>query len=71
MATGEHALVQRLPGGLCLAQFDRMDHPHSYGWHLYLRREFRVVRQREPRTRAAADRHQRYWKTHQIPEIDL
>lgn len=50
MATGEHALVQRLPDGLCLAQFDRLDHPQSHGWHLHLRREFRVARYRAMRS---------------------
>lgn len=53
IATDEYALLQKLPSGLCLAQFDRSNHPHEFGWHLYLRREFdfahpvrRRVRQR-------------------------
>lgn len=41
--TGETALLQKLPRGLCLAQFDRFDHPESHGWHLHLRKEFRRI----------------------------
>jgi len=55
IATGEHAIVMPLPGGLCVAQFDRLSHPHALGWHLYLRRDFAVVRtwstQRSPTAR--------------------
>jgi hypothetical protein len=42
--TGERAILQKLPRGLCTAQFDRLDHPQSHDWHLHLRREFRVLR---------------------------
>jgi len=40
--TGERALVQKTgERGLCLAQFNRLDHPQSHDWHLYRRDEFR------------------------------
>ena len=41
--TGKTALVQKLPRGLLLAQFDDRRHPHAYGWHLYCRHEFRKL----------------------------
>jgi hypothetical protein len=66
MATGEHALVQPLPDGLCIAQFDRFDHPHSHGWHLYVRRAFQIVRQRLPRTPAAAQRLRAYQEAQRV-----
>ena len=52
--TNEYALLQKFPGGLCIAQFDRFDHPESHGWHLHLRREFdfaNPVRRRQRRRR--------------------
>lgn len=39
--SGKTALVQRCKDGLCVAQFNEFDHPHSHGWHLYLRRDFK------------------------------
>lgn len=39
--SGKTALVQRRKHGLCVAQFNEFDHPHSHGWHLYLRRDFK------------------------------
>lgn len=39
--TGELALVRKSgERGLCLAQFNRRDHPQSHGWHLHRRDEF-------------------------------
>jgi len=43
-ATGERALLRKLPHGLTLAQFNNLAHRHAYGWHLYLRRDFKVVK---------------------------
>lgn len=40
-ATNETALARRHMDGTMWVQFNRLDHPHSHGWHLYNRNEFR------------------------------
>lgn len=44
IATGKTALIVKSTDGLTLAQFDGFNHRHSHGWHLYLRRDFKVVK---------------------------
>lgn len=41
-ASGKTAMVIKMKDGLCIAQFDDFNHPHSHGWHLYLRSDFHV-----------------------------
>lgn len=40
--TGEFAIIKKSSRGLVLAQFTRFEHRHSHGWHLYVRRDFKV-----------------------------
>lgn len=41
--TGEFAMIRKLDRGLLLAQFNNIEHPHAYGWHLYFKRDFKIV----------------------------
>ena len=38
--TGQDAIGIKAPGGCVLVQFNRIDHPHGHGWHLYPRHHF-------------------------------
>lgn len=41
IASREPAIAQRVGGtGCILVQFNRIDHPHGHGWHLYPRHHF-------------------------------
>jgi len=47
-ATGKTALGQKAPDGCVRVQFDDLEHPQAYGWHLYPRHHFVRTRTVKP-----------------------